>query len=130
MPKLLKDDCGSKRCRAYVMTTREFERLTLGEKWDQSFRSKFGKRAVGLYVEIYGHRPGRTRKSTMPSDRNKVHKYPCGVLEEAYRQLKSGESTQEAKAPAPVPTPPAEISPATVGVNEPRKHSGTEQAPA
>jgi len=70
------------------MTVIEFRRLG-GEDWSQSFSVKMGFRAAKLYAEIYGKKAKQVRASTMPGWRNKIGKYPCGVLEQAYRQLKA-----------------------------------------
>lgn len=78
------EPCGQGHCRRYFMTLREFGRLG-GETWDMSFRSKLGKTASKLYREIYGKDPPQKRASR--DWRNKVAKYPCGILEQAYRQL-------------------------------------------
>lgn len=79
------EPCGGLRCARYEMTQLEFRRLR-GELWDQSFISSLGKAASKLYREIYRKKPklkySRTRK------RDHVHRYPCGILEQAYRQLK------------------------------------------
>ena len=66
------------------MTLREFGRLS-GEEWDQPFRAKLGKAAAKLYREIYKKEPSKRRASM--AWRNKVGRYPCGILEQAYRQL-------------------------------------------
>jgi hypothetical protein len=66
------------------MTLREFGRLG-GEKWSPSFASKLGKAASKLYREIYGKDP--PQKRARRDWRNKVGKYPCGILEQAYRKL-------------------------------------------
>ncbi len=66
------------------MTLREFGRLG-GEKWSTSFASKLGKAASKLYREIYGKDP--PQKRARRDWRNKVGKYPCGILEQAYRKL-------------------------------------------
>jgi hypothetical protein len=66
------------------MTLREFGRLG-GANWSPSFRSKLGKAASKLYREIYGKAPPRRRARR--DWRNIVAKYPCGILEQAYRQL-------------------------------------------
>jgi hypothetical protein len=66
------------------MTLREFGRLG-GETWGMAFRAKLGKAASKLYREIYGKDPPQKRASR--DWRNKVAKYPCGILEQAYRQL-------------------------------------------
>jgi hypothetical protein len=81
---MIKGPCGEVLCRRHTMTLREFGRLG-GENWGPSFRSKLGKAASKLYREIYGKEPptGRSERDW----RNKVAKYPCGILEQAYRQL-------------------------------------------
>ena len=79
-----KQACGS-RCVRYEMTQLEFRRLR-GELWDQSFISSLGKAASKLYREIYQKKP-KLRYSRR-ANRNHVHKYPCGILEQAYRQLR------------------------------------------
>ena len=66
------------------MTLREFGRLG-GEKWSPRFASKLGKAASKLYREIYGKDPPQKRAHR--DWRNKVGKYPCGILEQAYRKL-------------------------------------------
>jgi hypothetical protein len=80
-----KEPCGALRCARYEMTQLEFRRLR-GELWDQSFISRLGKTASKLYREIYQKKP--TLKYSRTAKRNHVHKYPCGILEQAYRQLK------------------------------------------
>jgi hypothetical protein len=76
--------CGGLRCARYEMTQLEFRRLR-GEQWDQSYISRFGKTATKLYREIYGEKPKLKRSRV--AKRNHVHRYPCGILEQAYRQL-------------------------------------------
>src|SRR5262249_1019701 len=44
------------------------------------------KAASKLYREIYGEKP--KLKYSRLAKRNHVHRYPCGILEQAYRQLK------------------------------------------
>ena len=78
--------CGTVKCRRFPMTLREFGELT-GEVWDQSFRARLGKAASKLYREIYGKDPAKNRSRM--AWRNTVGVYPCGVLEQAYRQLKA-----------------------------------------
>jgi hypothetical protein len=80
--------CGHLHCRAYRLTISEFERLG-GEAWTQSFRIRLGLLANKLYVQIYGKKPKKVRASTKPEWRNKVGKYPCGILEQACRELKA-----------------------------------------
>ena len=79
--------CGHMNCRAYYLTLTEFEQLG-GEPWTHSFRVRVALRARKLYSELYGKPPGKVRSKTWPQYRNKVGKYPCGILEQAYRQLK------------------------------------------
>jgi hypothetical protein len=79
--------CPDPRCRAYNLTTNEFMRLG-GEDWSQSFRSRIGKRAGQVYERLYGmRRMAKVRANQMLGNRNKVRRYPCGVLEQAYREL-------------------------------------------
>jgi len=66
------------------MVVREF-RLLRGEIWDFSFSSRLGKAASKLYREIYGKSPNRRRSK--PAHRNFVTRFPCGIIEQAYRQL-------------------------------------------
>ena len=79
-----KQACDS-RCARYEMTQLEFRRLR-GELWDQSFISSLGKAASKLYREIYQKKP--KLRYSRSANRNHVHKYPCGILEQAYRQLR------------------------------------------
>jgi hypothetical protein len=76
--------CGGLRCARYEMTQLEFRRLR-GELWDQGFMSRLGKAASKLYREIYRKDP--ELKASRTARRDPVHKYPCGILEQAYRQL-------------------------------------------
>jgi hypothetical protein len=78
------EPCGRVYCRSYQMTLRHFGRLA-GAEWDLSFRAKLGKAASKLYREIYGKDPPQQRARR--DWRNKVAEYPCGILEQAYRQL-------------------------------------------
>jgi hypothetical protein len=73
------------RCKRYPMVVREF-RLLRGEIWDASFSSRLGKAASKLYREIYGESPNRRRSKR--AHRNFVTRFPCGVIEQAYRQLR------------------------------------------
>jgi hypothetical protein len=90
--------CGDRTCRAYLLTVSEFEGLG-GEAWTQSFRVRLGLLANKLYAELYGQKPTKVRSSTRPEWRNLVGKYPCGILEQAYKELKSesGSSRELAK---------------------------------
>jgi hypothetical protein len=80
--------CGDRTCRAYRLTVTEFERLG-GEAWTQSFRIRLGLLANKLYAELYGKKPEKVRSNIPPNWRNIVCKYPCGILEQAYKELKS-----------------------------------------
>lgn len=73
------------RCKRYPMVVREF-RLLRGEIWDFSFSSRLGKAASKLYREIYGKSPNRRR--SRPAHRNFVTRFPCGIIGQAYRQLR------------------------------------------
>jgi hypothetical protein len=79
--------CGQPKCRAYLLTVHEFERLG-GEPWTQGFRVRMGLLANKLYVELYG-KPPRKVRTKLRRHRNKVGKYPCGLLEQAYRELEA-----------------------------------------
>jgi hypothetical protein len=46
---------------------------------------EFGRLGGKLYREIYGKDP--PQKRARRDWRNKVGKYPCGILEQAYRKL-------------------------------------------
>lgn len=80
--------CGNSRCRAYRLTVGEFERLG-GEPWRHSLRIRVGLRATKLYAEIYGKKPKQVRSKIWPQYRNKVGKYPCGILELAYKECRN-----------------------------------------
>jgi hypothetical protein len=67
------------------MSIREFERLG-GQQWSHGFRVQMGLLASKLYVEVYNKQPGKKR--TRMAWGNAVNCYPCGILEQAYRQLK------------------------------------------
>lgn len=87
------------RCRAKFMTTDEFNSLGF-EVWDHGFKIKMGKRARRLYMDLYkGKAPRKVRSSTHPLWRNKVGKFPCGILEEAYKQLR-GEGVRTVRDPS------------------------------
>lgn len=78
--------CGETRCRAYLLTLREFERLG-GHHWDHPFRVRMGIRADARYREIYKHAPKKVRSSKLRGYTGMVGKYPCGILEQVYREL-------------------------------------------
>jgi len=67
------------------MVVREFRQLR-GEIWDASFSAKLGKAASKLYREMYGESPNRRRSKR--AHRNFVTTFPCGIIEQAYRQLR------------------------------------------
>ncbi|ACL62233.1 hypothetical protein [Methylobacterium nodulans] len=97
-------DCTAcKPCRVMRLTTQQFMKLG-GEKWDRSFLIRVGKRARLLHEEILGRAPKKVRPSIKGAHRNKVGVYPCGVLEQAYRQVLAEQSAsangQEAHAHA------------------------------
>ena len=71
-------------CSRYPMVVREFRQLR-GEIWDASFSARLGKAASKLYREIYGESPNRRRSKR--AHRNVVTRFPCGIIEQAYRQL-------------------------------------------
>lgn len=77
-----------KPCRVMLLTVQQFMKLG-GEKWGHSFLIRVGKRAKALHEEILGKSPKRVRSSTKGGHRNTVGKYPCGILEQAYRQVKA-----------------------------------------
>lgn len=93
-----------KPCRVMLLTTQQFMKLG-GERWDHSFLVKVGKRARKLHEDILGKVPKKVRSPTTGAYRNKVGLYPCGVLEQAYRQvlaeqaagLKENEGQQQAE---------------------------------
>ena len=72
-------------CRRYPMVVHEFRQLR-GEIWDASFSAKLGKAASKLYREMYGESPNRRRSKR--AHRNFVTTFPCGIIEQAYRQLR------------------------------------------
>jgi hypothetical protein len=83
------------------MTVSEFEYLG-EERWTQSFRIRLGLRAHKLHRELYGKKARKVRSSTKREWRNKVGRYPCGLLERAYRQLK-GEDAVDPMHQTPQP---------------------------
>lgn len=77
-----------KPCRVMHLTTQQFMKLG-GEKWDRGFTIRVGLRAAKIHEEVLGKAPKKVRSSTKGAYRNKVGSYPCGVLEQAYRQVRS-----------------------------------------
>jgi len=82
--------CGNPECNRYSMTVAEFK-LLCGEQWDSAFDARFGWAAKKLCQQIHGKVPAKQRSRI--AGRNKVPAYPCGVLEQAYRELRSAGST-------------------------------------
>ena len=78
--------CLDIRCAAHVMSQLEFRRLR-GEYWDSSFSASFGILATRLYRELYKNAP--KKRYERRANRNHVNLYPCGILEQAYRQLRA-----------------------------------------
>jgi hypothetical protein len=78
--------CLDIRCAAYTMSQLEFRRLR-GEYWDSSFSASFGLLATRLYRELYKKAP--KKRYSRRANRNHVNLYPCGILEQAYRQLRA-----------------------------------------
>lgn len=98
-------DCAlCKPCRVMMLTTQQFMRLG-GESWDRGFLIRVGLRASAIHHEILGIGPKKVRPNVKGAHRNKVGKYPCGVLEQAYRQvLAETEKVREAtEQPADIP---------------------------
>jgi hypothetical protein len=69
-----------------MLTAKEFRRAR-GELWGDSFNSTFGKRASKIYREHYKKHPPQRFSKSKRNLRDPVNVYPCGILEEAYRQL-------------------------------------------
>ena len=84
---MAKKSCVDPTCARYEMSQLEFRRLR-GELWDMGFISRFGKLAGKLYREIYKKHPDIKRRPLPGQKRWPVHRYPCGILEQAYRQLR------------------------------------------
>jgi hypothetical protein len=61
------------------------------EKWDHRFQVRLSLQAIKLYRKLYGDDPPKVRDPLWSSDRNMVCQYPCGILEQAYRELKERE---------------------------------------
>jgi hypothetical protein len=80
--------CGDPKCRSYQLTVSEFRSLG-GERWDQSFQVRLSLRATKLHRELYKKKPKQVRDPVWPGYRNKVSKYPCGILEQALREIKA-----------------------------------------
>lgn len=78
------DRCADVRCARYSMSLAEFRKLR-GETWDDGFNSRIGKLASKLCRDLYGKVPPARRQAI--AGRNKVPSYPCGIIEQAYRQL-------------------------------------------
>ena len=80
------EPCGNVRCVRYAMVIREY-RILKGETWDASFSARLGKAAAKLYREVYEKRPKQMRSAY--AYRNRVTRFPCGIIEQAYQQLRS-----------------------------------------
>jgi hypothetical protein len=78
--------CGNPKCDRYSMTVAEFK-LLCGAQWGSGFDAKLGWAAKKLCLQIHGKVPPKQRHRI--AARNKVPAYPCGVLEQAYRQLRT-----------------------------------------
>ena len=89
------------RCRGASFTAKEFMKLG-GEQWDHSTLTSVGLEAARLYAEIFGRPHRKVRSSKTAGHRGMVGKYPCGILDQAYRTVmakkaavgKTAESTQ------------------------------------
>jgi|SRR6185369_3882253 len=79
--------CGNPKCDRYSLTVAEFK-LLCGSDWSPQFDAKIGWAARKRCIKIYGKAPTPQRHRI--ACRNKVPAYPCGVLEEAYRELRHG----------------------------------------
>ena len=84
-----KPRCLDAYCRRYHMTVREFIRLG-GYEAGASFATRLGLRCAKIYKAIYNKPPKKKRRET--AWRNKVCVFPCGVIEQAYRELIPGPS--------------------------------------
>lgn len=69
----------------------------------QTFRVQLGIRANSLHIALYGKPANKVRSRGW---RNKVGKYPCGILEQAYSELK-GECRDSAQNQNPQTADPA-----------------------
>jgi hypothetical protein len=87
--------CGDAHCRANKLTIHEFVLLG-GEPLSQGLRVQLAHRAAQLYKQIYGREPPKVRDKIWAGYRNYVRSYPCGIIEQAYRQLMSEASAAEA----------------------------------
>lgn len=74
------------RCRVMRLTTKQFMSLG-GEEWPHSMRTAVGKEAQRLYVDIFGSAPKQVRSSRKSGHRGRVGLFPCGILEQAYRNV-------------------------------------------
>lgn len=88
--------CGEVSCRSQKLTMNEFERLG-GETFTQGFRVQLAYRAGQLHEQIYKRAPKKVRDPLWPGYRNYVRQYPCGVLEQAYRGLKTAAVSEAAE---------------------------------
>lgn len=83
MYKKLPSLCGQLYCRMRPVTVKEFERLG-GETWSQSFRIRLGQRAKESFLQVYQKEPKKVRSFPFKSI---VNQFPCGIIEQAYREL-------------------------------------------
>jgi hypothetical protein len=83
--------CGLPHCKAYFLSMREFQHLN-GEWWSHSFVTRLGLRARKHYKALYGKSARMKRGHS--THRNRVAKYPCGMLERAMRELKAEDALQ------------------------------------
>jgi hypothetical protein len=87
MHQKLPSVCGQLYCRVHHLTVKEFERLG-GETWSQSFRIRLGRRAKEIYSQAYRKEPKKVRSLPFrPNYKSKVNQFPCGIIEQAYREL-------------------------------------------
>jgi hypothetical protein len=67
------------------MTIAEFK-ILCGQHWGSAFDVKLGKLAKKLHRQIYKKDPAVIRCKIA---RNRVPAYPCGIIEQAYRELRA-----------------------------------------
>ena len=76
--------CGQPNCGAYHLTVREFLWLSGHRKEDHGLKVRLGLHVRKLYEATFGKPPKPHRKN---ANRNTLRKWPCGLLEQAYREL-------------------------------------------
>ena len=96
MPRKTDAPCGEHCCRRYEMTVSEFARLGR-TAWSHGFSVRVGLRAERLYRGLYNKPPKKKRLHA--AYRNPVNVYPCGILEQAYREEReaSGIRSEDAR---------------------------------